>query len=133
MGALGNLIPLIVLFVFVGVFGYVGYQMYVFTNELTERGKKKMEKTNVTFTKEGLKVGVKDVRDEDYTGTQQSVQEPSLEHGTDCGSWSKHATQGGLRSAITTKTEDLIRLYLSPVPFGSSAFDEPWDVNLFQA
>ncbi|KAK5241086.1 hypothetical protein LTR16_009784, partial [Cryomyces antarcticus] len=71
MGALGNLIPLIVLFVFVGVFGYVGYQMYVFTNELTERGKKKMEKTNVTFTKEGLKVGVKDVRDEDYTGTQQ--------------------------------------------------------------
>lgn len=61
MGALGNLIPLIVLVVVVGGGAYIGYQIYVWSNEMTDRGKKHMEKKNMSFTKDGgLKVGVKE-------------------------------------------------------------------------
>ena len=77
MGALGNLIPLVILFVVVGGGGYMGYQMYLWSNEMTDRGKKHMEKKNMSFTKEGgLKVGVKEMKDEAYADkTQQYVQE----------------------------------------------------------
>jgi len=74
MGALGTLIPLVMLFAFVGALAYFGYQMYEFANELSERGKKKMEKKNISFTKDGgLKVGVKDVKGEAYEDKTQSV------------------------------------------------------------
>ncbi|OCK84499.1 hypothetical protein K432DRAFT_378514 [Lepidopterella palustris CBS 459.81] len=73
MGALGNLIPLVILFVFVGFAAYIGYQMYVFANELKDRGVKKMEKKNVIFTKDGMKVGVKEVKTEEYADKTQSI------------------------------------------------------------
>ncbi|KAF1984423.1 hypothetical protein K402DRAFT_395770 [Aulographum hederae CBS 113979] len=68
-----SLVPLIILFLVVGVMAWVGYQMFVYSNELAERGKKKMEKKNITFTKDGMKVGVKEVKDEDYADKTQSV------------------------------------------------------------
>jgi hypothetical protein len=40
MGALSNLIPLIVLFLVVGGGAYIGYQIYMWSNEMTDRGKK---------------------------------------------------------------------------------------------
>lgn len=45
--------------------------MTVYTNELKERGIKKMEKKNIMLTKDGMKVGVKEVRDEDYADATQ--------------------------------------------------------------
>ncbi|KAF2789334.1 hypothetical protein K505DRAFT_253562 [Melanomma pulvis-pyrius CBS 109.77] len=71
MGALGNLIPLVILFLFVGGAAWVGYQMYIYTEQLAERGVKKMEKKNVVFTKDGARVGVKEVRAEDYADRTQ--------------------------------------------------------------
>ncbi|KAF2876720.1 hypothetical protein BDV95DRAFT_651027 [Massariosphaeria phaeospora] len=71
MGALGNLVPLVVLFLFVAGAGWVGYQIYLYSNELAERGVRKMEKKNVVFTKDGARVGVKEVRAEDYTDKTQ--------------------------------------------------------------
>lgn len=47
--------------------------MYVFANDLADRGVKKMEKKNMVFTKDGMKVGVKEVRSEDYADKTQSV------------------------------------------------------------
>lgn len=47
--------------------------MYIFANDLADRGVKKMEKKNVVFTKDGMKVGVKEVKSEDYTDKTQSV------------------------------------------------------------
>ena len=89
MGAL-NLIPLFVLFAVVGGVGWVGYQViylpdnarariakpralqiFLYSNELAERGVKKMEKKNVVFTKDGAKVGVKEVNAEDYADKTQ--------------------------------------------------------------
>lgn len=72
MGALGNLIPLIILFAVVGGAAYVGFQIYAWSNEMGERGKKHMEKKNMSFTKEGgLKVGVKEVGNEAYEDKTQ--------------------------------------------------------------
>jgi len=58
---------------FVGVFAYIGYHMYLFSNELAERGQKKLEKKNISFSKDGMKVGVKGLRDEDYADKTQNV------------------------------------------------------------
>jgi hypothetical protein len=46
-------------------------QMYIFSNELAERGKHKMEKKNIHFTKDGMKVGVKEIKAEDYEDKTQ--------------------------------------------------------------
>jgi hypothetical protein len=47
--------------------------MYVFANDLADRGVKKMEKKNLVFTKDGMKVGVKEVRSEDYADKTQRL------------------------------------------------------------
>lgn len=60
MAKASSLVPLIILFVVVGVIGFVGYQIFLWTGELTTKGKDKMEKKNISFTDGGMKVGVKD-------------------------------------------------------------------------
>ncbi|KAG9682310.1 hypothetical protein KCU95_g4518, partial [Aureobasidium melanogenum] len=73
MGAIANLLPLVILFVFVGAFAFVGYQMYLWTNDLANQGKKSMEKKNVMFTKDGMKVGVKEMSEEEVADRTQSM------------------------------------------------------------
>ncbi|KAF2711503.1 hypothetical protein K504DRAFT_465251 [Pleomassaria siparia CBS 279.74] len=73
MGALGNLIPLVILFLFVGGAAWVGYQVYLYTEQLAERGVKKMEKKNVVFSKDGARVNVKEIRAEDYADRTQKA------------------------------------------------------------
>ncbi|KAI5270547.1 hypothetical protein E4T47_06064 [Aureobasidium subglaciale] len=73
MGAISNLIPLIILFVVAGAFAFVAYQMYIWTNDLADQGKKTMEKKNMTFSKDGMKVGVKEISEEEYADRTQSV------------------------------------------------------------
>jgi hypothetical protein len=91
MGAL-NLLPLVILFVVVGAVAWVGYQVsipvqegflllltytivqiFVYTNELAERGVHKLEKKNVVFTKDGAKVGVKEMSAENYADKTQKA------------------------------------------------------------
>ncbi len=70
MAGASNLVPLIILVV--GGGGYIGYQIYLWSNEVTDRGKKSLEKKNMSFTKEGgLKVGVKERSAEEYTDKTQ--------------------------------------------------------------
>lgn len=49
----------------------VDLQIYLYSNELAERGVRKMEKKNVVFTKDGAKVGVKEVSAEQYADKTQ--------------------------------------------------------------
>ena len=51
-------------------------QIYLWTDELAARGAKKMEKKNVLFTKDGMKVGVKEVKDEVYADRTQRYEWP---------------------------------------------------------
>ncbi|KAK5126515.1 hypothetical protein LTR08_004681 [Meristemomyces frigidus] len=71
---LTNLIPLVILLLVVGVGSFIGYSMYQWSNELADRGRKKMESKNMGFTKEGgLRVGVTAMPEENYTDKTQSV------------------------------------------------------------
>ncbi|EMD66318.1 hypothetical protein COCSADRAFT_34885 [Bipolaris sorokiniana ND90Pr] len=72
MGAL-NLIPLFILFAVVAGLGWVGYQIFLYSEELAERGTKHMEKKNVVFTKDGAKVGVRELNAEKYTDRTQKA------------------------------------------------------------
>jgi hypothetical protein len=46
-------------------------QIYLYSSELAERGVRKMEKKNVVFGPDGMKVGVKEVSAEDYADKTQ--------------------------------------------------------------
>ena len=46
-------------------------QLYIWSNELTDRGKKKMAANNISLNKDGMKVGVRQLSDEDYAAAQQ--------------------------------------------------------------
>lgn len=70
MGA-SSLLPLVVLFAIVGGVAWVGYQIFLYTNELAERGVHKLEKKNVVFTKDGARVGVKEMSAEKYKDRTQ--------------------------------------------------------------
>ncbi|CBX94315.1 predicted protein [Plenodomus lingam JN3] len=49
------------------------HQIFLYSNELAERGVKKMEKKNVVFTKDGARVGVKEVTAEEYADKTQKA------------------------------------------------------------
>jgi len=54
-------------------FAFVGYHIYLSVVSISDAASKKMEKKNVVFTKDGVKVAVKDVRNDDYVDKTQSV------------------------------------------------------------
>jgi hypothetical protein len=45
--------------------------MYLWTNDLANQGKSHMEKRNVSFSKDGMKVGVKEMSEEEYANRAQ--------------------------------------------------------------
>lgn len=66
------MIPLFILFAVLGVFAYVGYQLFIWSGELADRGKKSIEKSNLSFTQEGgLKVNVKHMSSESFADKTQ--------------------------------------------------------------
>ena len=98
--ALSNLLPLVILFALVGGGAWIGYQVtsprspsltslpiphhpldvlanapqiYIYSNELAARGTRKLEKKNVVFTKDGAKVGVREVSAESYADKTQKA------------------------------------------------------------
>jgi beta-lactam-binding protein with PASTA domain len=66
-----SLIPLILLLVAVIVLCVIGYIAYGIVQEVSKNTRSKMEKKNVMFTKDGLKVGVKELSEEDYVDRSQ--------------------------------------------------------------
>ncbi|KAI9044465.1 uncharacterized protein KD926_001066 [Aspergillus affinis] len=71
MGA--RIIPLIILLVVVSVLAVIGYIAWSIAQEVTRTTRSKMEKKNVSWTRDGMKVGVKELRDEEYKDRSQSV------------------------------------------------------------
>ena len=65
------LLPLLVLVVFLGVLGGVGYVVYSIASDVAEKTGQKMEKHNISLSKEGMRVKLKDVNTEDYVGQTQ--------------------------------------------------------------
>lgn len=67
----GSLVPLIILVVIVTILAVIGYITYSIVQEVTRNTKSKMEKKNVLWTKDGMKVGVKEINNEDYQDRTQ--------------------------------------------------------------
>ncbi|KAF9889148.1 hypothetical protein FE257_007637 [Aspergillus nanangensis] len=68
-----RLLPLFILVVVALVVAAVGYVAWSIASEVTRNTRSKMEKKNVVWTKDGMKVGVKELGDEEYKDRSQSV------------------------------------------------------------
>ncbi|KAL4754124.1 hypothetical protein BDW72DRAFT_167435 [Aspergillus terricola var. indicus] len=68
-----RLIPLVVLLIVVVVLAVIGFVAYSIVQEVSDKTKSKMEKRNVMFTKDGMKVGVREVGEEEYVDRSQSI------------------------------------------------------------
>ncbi|KAA8566581.1 hypothetical protein EYC84_009128 [Monilinia fructicola] len=62
--ALSKLLPLLIFLVVVGAFAFIGYQVYLVTQQVSKSASDKMAAKNVSFTKDGVKVGVKEMKNE---------------------------------------------------------------------
>ena len=65
------LVPLLILFIVVCFAAFVGYIVYSVANDVADKTSKRMEKHNVSFGKEGVKIGMKEVKDEEYAAQTQ--------------------------------------------------------------
>ena len=63
---------MVVLLLVVAGLGWIGYQVYLSVAKIQQTASQKMGKKNMVFTKDGLKVGVKQVKDENYVDATQS-------------------------------------------------------------
>lgn len=66
-----NLIPLLILLVVVGILAAFGFVLYSIAQSVGQTTREKMEKKHVLFSKDGMKVGVKELKDEDYKDRSQ--------------------------------------------------------------
>lgn len=71
MTALSKLVPLVVLFVVLAFATFIGYAAYTIATDIADKTSKKMEKKNVSFGKEGMKIGIKEVKTENYVDQTQ--------------------------------------------------------------
>ncbi|KFA60475.1 hypothetical protein S40285_07755 [Stachybotrys chlorohalonatus IBT 40285] len=67
-----QLIPLVILFIVIVVGSWVGYQIYLSVTQMQKSASERMGKKNVVFTKDGVRVGVKQIRNENYVDATQS-------------------------------------------------------------
>lgn len=70
--ALNKLLPLIILFIVLAGFAFVGYHLYLTFQKISSTTSEKMQSKNVVFTKDGMKVGVKEMKNENYVDKTQS-------------------------------------------------------------
>ncbi|KAJ5211794.1 uncharacterized protein N7498_003440 [Penicillium cinerascens] len=68
-----NVLPLVLLLLFVAVLAVVGYVVYTIVQDVSKNTREKMEKKHMVFSKDGMKVQVKEVQDEAYKDRTQSV------------------------------------------------------------
>lgn len=69
--ALSKVLPLIILLIVLGGFAFVGYHFYLTCQKISKTTTDKMQSKNVFFTKDGIKVGVKEMKNENYVDATQ--------------------------------------------------------------
>lgn len=80
-----NVVPFILLLLFVAVLAAVGFVVYSIVQNVSKNTREKMERKHVVFTKDGMKVEVKEIQDEAYKDrTQRCVSLPSFVDGVCC-------------------------------------------------
>lgn len=67
-----QLIPLAILLVILAGATWLGYQIWISVGKFQDAASQRMEKKNVVFTKDGVRVGIKHVATEKYVDQTQS-------------------------------------------------------------
>ncbi|KAG5983882.1 hypothetical protein E4U55_006867 [Claviceps digitariae] len=67
-----KLVPLLIAIIFILAIGWVLRQVYDSATKIRDTASERMGKKNVVFTKDGMRVGVKDVQNERYVDKTQS-------------------------------------------------------------
>ncbi|KJZ72388.1 hypothetical protein HIM_08191 [Hirsutella minnesotensis 3608] len=70
--AVWQIIPLVVTLVILSVVGFVLYHVYLSASKFRDHASERMGKKNVVFTKDGVRVGVKQMQTENYVDATQS-------------------------------------------------------------
>ena len=69
---ISKLLPLIILLLVLSVAAFIGYAIFTIVNDVADKTAKKMEKKhNVVLSKDGMKVGVKELETEKYVSSSQ--------------------------------------------------------------
>jgi len=68
---LSKTLPLLILIIVLGGAAFVGYHIFLSFQQISDAAGKKLQSKNVTFTKDGMRVGVKELRDENYVDRTQ--------------------------------------------------------------
>lgn len=68
-----RILPLIILLVVVGIIAVVAYIAYSIAHDVSKTTRQKMEKRDLVFSKDGMKIGVKEVDFETENDRTQSV------------------------------------------------------------
>ena len=71
MAGLSQLLPLILLFLGVAIAAIIGFVVYTIATDIADKTSQKMEKKNVSFGREGMKIGIKEVKTENYVDQTQ--------------------------------------------------------------
>ena len=66
-----NIVPLIILLLVVGILAAVGYVAYSIAQGVSKTAREKMERKHIAITKDGMKVQVKEINDEEYKDNTQ--------------------------------------------------------------
>ncbi|KAH8590874.1 hypothetical protein B0O99DRAFT_633692 [Bisporella sp. PMI_857] len=68
-----KLLPVIVLLVVLAGFAFVAYHIFLAAAQIGHAANDKMQSKNVVFTKDGVKVGVKEIKNENYVDKTQGI------------------------------------------------------------
>ena len=71
MSFLGQIIPLVLLFVGLAIAAFIGYAGYTIATDIAAKTSERMEQKHVSFGKEGMKIGIKEVKTENYVDQTQ--------------------------------------------------------------
>lgn len=71
--SISKLLPLVFLLIAVGIFAFIGYHIYLSVCKISEQASSRLEAKNVVFTKDGMKVGVKELKTESYVDSTQNI------------------------------------------------------------
>jgi len=97
--ALSKLLPLLIFLLLLSLFAFVGYHLYVSIQKISTAVSTKLESKNVVFTKDGLRVGVRDLKNESYVDMTQSflvkAWNLSTWPGYKSSLWNKQQAEGG--------------------------------------
>lgn len=74
MAKSSNIVPLIILIIVVAILAVVGFVVYSIAHDVGHKTRQKLERKNVSFSKGGMKVGVKHVSQEQQEDAAQRYQ-----------------------------------------------------------